>query len=239
MFAKLRQHAASLLAPPRCALCGGPGQWLDEPWGLDLCRHCEGACTRWQPEPLPFDAVFCLFRYEHPVDLMITRLKFRGELVYARVLGTLFAHALRDRGEPLPACIVPMPLHRSRYRERGFCQTSEIARHLARRPCGAHAGRIGVRTNLLRRVRATRAQSGLAATERAANLCDAFAVLPRADVPGHVALLDDVLTTGHTALAAVSALRNAGCARVEVWCCARAQRHTARNDCGTDQSEPG
>jgi ComF family protein len=215
MLRTLRRPVAWLV-PPCCALCGARGQWLDEPWGMDLCEHCEAACPRWQFAPLAFDAAFCLFRYEHPVDRMITRLKFHGELVFARVLGTLLARALRTTGAGLPQCIVPLPLHRSRYRERGFCQTTEIARHVSLR-LGLH-----VRPNLLHRVRATAAQSGLTAVERAANLRGAFAALARRDMPRHVALLDDVLTTGHTALAATHALHAAGIARVELWCCARA-----------------
>jgi ComF family protein len=185
--------------------------------------HCEQACQRWQAEPLPFDATFCPFRYRHPVDQMITGLKFRGDLVFARVLGTLFARALRGAGRELPECIVPMPLHRSRYLERGFCQTTEIARHIARR-LRDRPGRLQVRTNLLERVRATRAQSGLSAEERALNLQGAFAVSTRIPLPRHVALLDDVMTTGHTAMTAVMALKAAGIEKVEVWCCARAPR---------------
>ena len=215
---------AALLAPPCCVLCGGRGQWLDEPWGLDLCSHCEQACARWQEEFLPFDATFCLFRYQHPVDQLITRLKFRGELACARVLGTLFARARRATGRELPECVVPLPLHRQRHRERGFCQTTTIARHLAARLRNAQGRRLPVRTDLLRRVRGTRAQSGLSAVERAANLRDAFAAGTIAPLPRHVALLDDVLTTGNTAMAAAAALKDAGVAQVEIWCCARALR---------------
>ncbi|HTQ36493.1 MAG TPA: ComF family protein [Steroidobacteraceae bacterium] len=222
---------AHVLAPPCCALCGGPGQWLDEPWGLDLCVHCEAACPRWQPEPLPFDATLCLFRYGHPVDEMITRLKFHEDLVFARVLGTLLAREVNTRRAELPECLVPLPLHRSRYQERGFCQTTEIARHASRRLRMPDGRQLPVRAGLLCRVRATRAQSGLGAAQRAANLRGAFAVRARGALPRHVALLDDVLTTGHTALAAVAALRAAGIARIELWCCARAPRHDAPQAC--------
>jgi len=222
MLSTLRRHAA-LLVPPCCALCGASGQWLDEPWGLDLCAYCEAACPRWQVEALPFDAAFCLFRYEHPVDRMITRLKFHGELVFARVLGTLLARAHRATDRTLPEYIVPMPLHCTRYRERGFCQTTEIARHVSRRL------RMRVRPDLLHRVRATAAQSGLTAAQRSANLRGAFAAPSLRGLPRHIALLDDVLTTGHTALAAVAALRGAGIERIELWCCARAERHDVAN----------
>jgi ComF family protein len=215
------QRVAAVLAAPCCALCGSRGQWLDEPWGLDLCRYCDEACTRWTPAPLPFDAAFCLFRYQHPVDLMVTRLKFQGDLAFARVLGTMFARAFIATGEPLPECIVPLPLHRSRLRERGFCQTTEIARHIARR-LRMKQRPLPVREDLLHRKRATRAQSGLSAAERADNLRDAFVAKQGAGIPRHVALLDDVLTTGHTATAAVQVLRAEGVERIQVWCCARA-----------------
>lgn len=223
-FVRLAQRLTHLVAPPVCILCGGPGQSLDEPWGLDLCIHCEAACPRAAPEPPPWQQAFCLFRYEDPVDLMIQRLKFQRDIAQARVLGTLFARAWRASGREQPDCIVPMPLHRSRYVERGFCQTTLLARHIARR-----LGRDGrppppVRTDLLRRVRATRAQSGLDAAERARNLAGAFACPAGLHLPRTVALLDDVLTTGHTASTAIGVLRAAGIPRVELWCCARALR---------------
>jgi ComF family protein len=231
----MNRAVAGLLAPPVCALCGGAGQWLDEPWGLDLCIHCEQASRRWQSEPLPFDAAFCLFRYRHPVDQMIAGLKFHGDLVFARVLGTLFARALRATGGALPECIVPMPLHRDRYRERGFCQTTEIARHMAPRLRDLFGVCLRVRPELLGRVRATRAQSGLSATERSRNLAGAFAVPTGIPLPAHVALLDDVMTTGHTALAAATALKTAGVRKVTVWCCARVAREDGSQVTGGDE----
>ena len=137
-------------------------------------------------------------------------------------LGTLFARAWNTADLERPECIVPLPLHRSRYRERGFCQTTEIARHIARRLHDTRDQRLAVRSDLLCRTRATRAQSGLTAGERATNLRDAFAVPPGRHLPSHVALLDDVLTTGHTAAAAAAALHAAGCRTVQLWICARA-----------------
>jgi ComF family protein len=237
----LVQRITDLIAAPVCALCGGDGQRLNEPWGLDLCRWCEQACTPVQNpcprcgeaavtpgvcanclrHPPPYDATFSLFRYQDPVDLMITGLKFRHELALARVLGTLFARAHRRTARALPQCLVPMPLHDSRYRERGFNQCAEIARHIAPRLRDTAGRRLVVRHDLLRRVRATAAQSELAAAERAANLVGAFRT-GQGPLPAHVAVLDDVMTTGHTAAAAALALKQAGCRRVEIWACARA-----------------
>jgi ComF family protein len=149
---------------------------------------------------------------------MITRLKFGHELVFARVLGTLLAQSLQGSGLALPQCIVPVPLHRKRLLQRGFNQAAEIARHAA--------PRLGSRVEprLLHRRRDTSAQSGLDATARARNLKQAFGV-GRHPVPRHIALLDDVLTTGSTAEAAASALKSAGCERVELWSCARVLKH--------------
>jgi ComF family protein len=237
------QHITDLIAPPVCALCLGDGQRLDEIWGIDLCLYCEQAfsllatpcprcgephasagCRRCSNQPPPFDAAFCAFRYEDPVDLLITNLKFRHELACARVLGMLFARRYLNSGYALPQCLIPMPLHASRYRERGFNQCAEIARHLAPRLRDASGRCLQRRADLLQRVRATHAQSGLTAAERAANLAGAF--LARRDIamPQHIALLDDVMTTGHTAAAAAQALKDAGCQRVEIWACARAVR---------------
>jgi len=229
------QILTSLLAPPICALCGGGGQLADEPWGIDLCRYCEGACPALSPgcarcaepggaalcqrccaAPPPFHVTRALFLYADPADQLITGLKFQGELPFARVLGTLFARSLRRQGVRLPHCLVPMPLHGNRYRQRGFNQTEAIGRHLARRL------RVPLETGLLTRTRDTPPQSEQTAAARRANTRDAFAVRPGARVPPRVALLDDVMTTGSTAAAAAAALRGAGARRVEVWVCARA-----------------
>jgi ComF family protein len=238
---KLAQWFTHLIAPPVCALCHGDGQQLDELWGLDLCSYCEQACTplptacprcgepgapgtcsRCLRHPPPYDETFYLFRYEDPADLLITGLKFRHDLACARVLGMLLARRLVESGRALPECVVPVPLHSSRLRERGFNQCREIARHLAPRLRKASGRKIAVRTDLLERQRATRAQSELTATERAANLAGAFHVRRSTTLPQHVALLDDVMTTGHTAAAAAQALKDAGCRRVEIWACTRA-----------------
>jgi ComF family protein len=150
---------------------------------------------------------------------MVTRLKFGHELVFARVLGTLLAGSLRRSGRALPECIVPVPLHRRRLLERGFNQSLEIARHVA--------PRLGLKVEprLLQRLRDTSAQSGLDAAARALNLNQAFGINRQRAVPRHVALLDDVMTTGNTAAAASRVLKSAGCEHVELWACARVLKH--------------
>jgi ComF family protein len=221
--ASLARGLARLIAPPVCLLCGGAGQDAETCWGLDLCAHCQAACPRAEGGLAPFPEAFCVFRYEEPVDQLIVRLKFQREVAAARVLGTLLARALREARWPLPQCLVPMPLHPARHRERGFCQTSLIAAHAARRLRSAAGARLPLAPGLLQRVRAGDAQSGLSATARSRNLHGAFRC-PALRVPRHVALLDDVLTTGSTAAHAITALRLAGVEKVDLWCCARTLR---------------
>jgi ComF family protein len=110
---------------------------------------------------------------------------------------------------------VPVPLHPSRYRTRGFNQALEIARPLADRL------KLPLCPNLCRRVRPTPPQRLLDAQTRRQNLRGAFQTT--ADLSGcRIALVDDVLTTGATADALAAVLKQAGAKQVEVWVLARA-----------------
>lgn len=150
------------------------------------------------------------FSYAFPVDYCIRALKFHGERVYARVLGMLLAQARRELNIALPELLVPVPLHASRYRERGFNQAQELARFAARE--------LGLRVDSrsLVRVTATREQSGLTLAARRENIRGAFRM--QRSLPGrHIALIDDVLTTGSTASEAARVLKEAGAERIELW----------------------
>jgi ComF family protein len=144
-------------------------------------------------------------------------LKFRGERVYARVLGELIARFHLSSGCELPAFIVPMPLHATRLRERGFNQAHEIARYAS-----ASLG-IRVEHRVLVRTFATSEQSGLTLDERRRNVRGAFRVA-RPLPTGRIALLDDVVTTGSTAMAAAHALSDAGAREIELWAVARVEK---------------
>ena len=214
----LRRAIGAALLPPVCCLCGAPGQAPD----LDLCDVCAtllpvfGGGVGSEPAVRGDTVVrtLFLFKYAYPVDHFIRAVKFRGERVFARVLGELLAREHRSRGWELPDCIVPMPLHVTRLRERGFNQSLEIARFAA--------ASLGVQVDtqsLVRRV-ATREQSGLSLAARRKNVRGAFAVA-RPIPYGRLAVLDDVVTTGSTAMAAIDALKAAGAREVELWAIAR------------------
>jgi len=220
-----------LILPPTCLLCGAVGVA-----GLDLCAGCLrdlprnrtacprcatplppggiGACAHCRAQPPDFDRAFVPFRYQPPVDFLITRLKFGGRLTCARLLGELFAAALAERGEPLPDCITPVPLHPRRLRERGFNQALELARAAARR-CG-----IPLWINGLRRVRHTVPQTQLDARQRQTNPLGAFALA--APLPGtRIALMDDVVTTASTVAECARVLRAGGATEIEIWAIGR------------------
>lgn len=223
----LRQLGRGLLTP-RCLICGDVGAN-----GLDLCRNCRlrlphqqaactacalplpapgtcGACLR---RPPPLSHVHAAFLYAFPVDRLVPRLKFHQDLTCGRLLAELLLESLHAHATPRPQALVPVPLHRLRLRERGYDQALELARPLARQ---LH---LPLRADALVRVQATRAQSELDAGGRQRNLRHAF--IAQAPLPDHVALIDDVMTTGATLHAAAHALRKAGVQRVDAWVCAR------------------
>ena len=169
-----------------------------------------GACLR---RPPPQTQCVAAFRYATPLDRLMPRLKFHADLAAGRLLSQLMASCLADADRP--DALVPLPLHRGRLRERGYDQALELARPLAR-----HLA-LPLRSDLLKRVRATPPQSRLDAVQRRRNVRGAFRVDDTGDIPAHVALLDDVMTTGATVHAAVRALQRAGVQRVDVWVCAR------------------
>jgi ComF family protein len=207
----LARLLAATLFPPRCCLCGFPGGSLD----LDLCEVCH-ADRPWD-EPA---AALTALRYEHPVDDLVRRLKYQGVISNARVLGVLLAQVARERGAELPKLLVPVPLHAARFRERGFNQATAIARY---------AGRmleIPVVRHAVRRVRDTPSQTALDVNARRHNVRGAFGVVRRHSQrlieAGHVAIVDDVMTTGSTLQELRAVLLGAGVRQVDLWAVARA-----------------
>ena len=187
-----------------CATCARP-----LPRAVQRC----GACLR--PRP-PFTRTVAALRYAAPVDALVADVKFHNRLASARILGTLLTAAVRAayHDDLLPDLVVPVPLSLHRLLRRGHDQAALLARHVARDlglPCAVAA---------VARVRHTAPQSRLRSRARQRNLVGAFAV--RKTVTGrHVAVVDDVLTTGATVREVALALRRAGAARVDVWVAAR------------------
>ena len=171
-----------------------------------------GSCVDCVSRPPVFDRATATFIYDFPVDRMIRRLKYRGRLLHARLLGELLGHAVR-RLETLPAAIVPVPLHRRRLRQRGFNQAREIAAAVAR------VTALPLRDRLCARRLDTPPLWSLDPARRRSQLKQAFEC--KDNPPHRVAIVDDVLTTGATATSLATVLRRAGALHVEVWAVAR------------------
>lgn len=233
MVYKSMQWLQSLLFPSQCRLCGVatgtvlrlcPQCLADSPWIRNACIQCstplpahasDSRCGHCQKQPPAFNTTTALFHYQPPVDYLIKQLKFANELGLIPLLSALMSARLKTRAAPLPSLLVPVPLHHARLRERGFNQATELARRVGRE--------LGIRSDhrLCKRNRDTRPQSLLSPNARRLNLRNAFSVQERR-VARHVAIIDDVMTTGHTGNELARVLKRAGAEHIEVWVIARA-----------------
>ena len=215
------------LIPSTCLLCGatsgtGPlcGACLaDLPWHRQpQCPQCAiptpdgqvcGACLK---HPPAFDRSRAALAYAFPLDRLIPRLKYNGRLAIAPALGECLAASVASG--PRPDCLIPMPLHAKRIRERGFNHATEIARDVAKRLD------LPLDTDSCRRIRDTPPQMGLKHDARRRNVRGAFVCT--GDVRGRrIALIDDVMTTGTSLDELAKTLKQAGALEVETWVVAR------------------
>ncbi len=225
------------LLPYTCILCHAPAHSQQ-----DLCHACRielpilpqscsrcakifttpleshllcGACLQ---HPPAFDATYALFTYQPPITKLIMELKFHQALVNSRLLGELLADAIQHHwyhNKPLPEMIIPVPLHNKRLRERGFNQAVEMARPIRR------LLDIPIDTTTCQRIKYTEPQARLQSEKRHANIKNSFKIMT--DLTGrHIAVLDDVITTGGTIEEISKTLKIAGAARIDIWSCARA-----------------
>lgn len=184
---------------------------------LALAGSVEVVCGECLRAPPPFQRVIVPWRYQFPVNQLISRYKYQGQ----RALGQPLIQGLTDEvisalsREPWrrPDLLIPSPMHPVRQRQRGFNQAEEIAEHLSRNIA------VPWSVTLLKRHRTSAPQSGLNRRERLANLRGCFHVT--GTPPARIALVDDVITTGATARVLAGELIRAGAREVEVWALAR------------------
>jgi ComF family protein len=222
------------LLPRHCLMCGvGSGaDNLCQPCSGELPRvsHCclqcslplshpaDRFCGHCLRKPPPWDFATSALVYEYPVSQMVCRFKFGRSLACGQVLSHELIRAVRQRGGCLPDCILPVPLHRLRLFSRTFNQAEVLARQAGK------ALKIPVYGSVLQRRRRTRAHSGLDAASRQKNIRGAFTCsIPPAKQAffRHVALVDDVMTTGSTLAECSRTLKKAGAGSVSVWIAAR------------------
>lgn len=224
-FINSRSQIERVLPAQPCLLCGASsrnGPWCgpcDDAMPYFSIPHCpvcalptlNGAiCGRCLKQPPQFDRTVAVFAYKFPLDKMVQALKFNGQLVLVRQ----FADKLAQRVEIRPDCIVAMPLHPARLRERGFNQSLELARQVA------SILNIPLLNHACQRVRDTPPQSALTWKERGKNMRKAFTCTE--DLSGkHVAVVDDVMTSGASVNELAHALRQAHAREVSAWVVAR------------------
>ncbi|MGI9249914.1 MAG: ComF family protein [Pseudohongiellaceae bacterium] len=230
--------------PIQCLVCGLPANaslslcasCADAlPWQPQGCLRCgevlpevslyQGVCGDCRVRPSVIDRCQSALCYEAPVDTLVQRFKFRADFACGRVLAELLTRCMSTQYKQheqyddtrTGALLVPVPLHPSRQRRRGFNQARELARPLTR------ALGIPLSLSVLSRSRRTHTQSeSSSAGERRRNLRNAFQA-HKVGLVGvnKVILIDDVITTMSTVLAAADALKRAGVSEVEAWSVAR------------------
>jgi ComF family protein len=225
LFCTLRD----LALPNQCALCGNLSQrvvclgcdethWNEPRLRCPVCalpmpsfrRRVGGGqlrCGSCVAEPPLFDATFALADYRAPLDTLALDLKFHARLETGEEISRLLHAAYQDSDLTLPDVIAPVPLSRKRLNARGYNQAWAIAKPLGRR--------LGVpaKAMLVERFVDTAPQSKLDLDMRRRNVGSAFRVI--GDVRGaHVAVVDDVMTSGATLDALARTLKTAGAQRV-------------------------
>lgn len=191
-----------LPVPNPCRHCAEPN-----PVDGDLCPACLLNPPRWQSMIAPL-------QYRGLTRHFLHRLKYDDALYLARTLSQPCIGAFAAR-QPRPQVILPVPLHDSRLVERGYNQALELAQLWSRRL------EIPLDRRALYRIRQTSSQSGLSAARRESNLRGAFRYAPRRAYR-HVAIADDIVTTGSTVNEICKMLHRDGVEYVEVWALARA-----------------
>ncbi|MFC3909524.1 ComF family protein [Legionella dresdenensis] len=168
-----------------------------------------GNCIRQKPA---FDRIYTNYLFEDPLRTLVHWYKYQQSLFLRSLLIQLMLDAL-PVGIYQPDCLLPVPMHPERLRQRGFNHTVELARLLARKL------KIKFDLALCEKTVNTAAQVELSGEQRKNNLKRAFKV--RVNDYRHVTIIDDLITTGSTANELAAALKQSGIERVDVWCLAR------------------
>ena len=211
-----------LVYPPRCPICGQPA-----PFGLKICPECrlrlpvieskrcrkcgkpvedfETLCPDCAGENHMYDRGLGIYMYDETMKRAISELKYKGRREYGGVFGELiFDKARSELKYWKPDCLIPIPLHPIRERERGYNQARIISEAISK------SSGIPTRTDILIRTMDTDRMKELSAKDRTNNMIRAFAAAGDCRGMRSVVLIDDIYTTGATIDAAATVLRRAG-----------------------------
>lgn len=225
---KVRQLYSNLLPIP-CLVCGMPSSdtviclacRLDLPRVDAACKRCampltqNGTCGKCLTHPLQQDFSYSPFLYKAAIPALISQFKYKHQFA----LTAFFAEQMMlHRGnELLPQLLIPVPLHVKQLKHRGYNQSHELTKAIKK------LTNIAISHPITRHMW-TKSQTGLSVTQRKRNVQHAFK-LDDKHLPTHIALIDDVLTSGETANAITLLLRKAGVKTIELWTIARTIHH--------------
>lgn len=181
------------------------------PEGVDRCGQCV-------TKPKYIDKFYGLWTYDNPVNYWLQQLKYQKKLIYGKLCAEQLITRIQSwyQDSPLPEIILPVPMHPKRLRYRGYNQAVEIAKPIAK------FFEIPLSLNLCQKVKHTLPQATGATKHQRNNLRGSFAILAK-EVPSHVAILDDIYTTGNTGEEIAKVLKLSGVKQIDFWCCARTQ----------------
>lgn len=226
---QLLNRVIDFVLPPRCVNCGSTGvvlcvdcvklvSFIEEP----VCEICgeplrkKGLCARCQENVLSIHKIRAAVYFRDPIPHVIHQFKYHNVFALADALSSLM-HQQWFRWFASVDLIIPIPLHKKRLQERGYNQSTLLARPLAKQ--------IKAEFNepILKRVTYTQPQAQLTALEREANVRNVFEITNQKIVRNkHILLVDDVCTTGATLDSAAQALLNCGASQVSAYCLSRA-----------------
>lgn len=196
-----------------CSRCGIPIKALGGSGFDTFCEDCFVDPPFYLSSRIPF-------LYQFPMDQLISAMKYQAQPQLSKALSKLMAKQIKQQDMAvLPEALIPIPMHPSKQRRRGYNQATYLAKHL-----GKVFG-IPIMHNALEKITSTDAQRNLSAKERQQNLSGAFRIKPskmkQLSKLEHVAIIDDVVTTGATANEASHCLTKAGIEQIEIWAIAR------------------
>lgn len=197
---------------PCCEVC-----YPELPFHRDCCARCgqsiavkDDYCGRCVTNPPPFESTFCAFRYQAPISDQIHQFKYAEHPELASSLAKMLVIELLESGATMPDLLVPVPLHISRLRQRGYNQAALLCRHIG--------NQLGIPVNLtaIKKAKPTQNQAALPLAARQTNVRNSFVINGTLNRP-HISIIDDVFTTGSTAMELSRILKKAGAETVQVW----------------------
>ncbi len=187
-----------------CSVCS---MTLSAKNSAGVCGSCLHTKPFYQKSIIPLEYIF-------PATELIKQLKYNDKLLFSEIFSQILLDKIRQESWPLPEVIIPVPLHPFRLMKRGFNQSALIAKNISKEL------NIPIDLKSCQRIRNTLQQTGFNKSQRKKNIRNAFSICNKFSAK-HVAILDDVVTTGSTVNEMAWVLQKAGAETIEVWACAR------------------